>query len=41
MAVDVDADVSDDAGAGTNSGKQFYQTAYCTGVVIVSGRPTQ
>jgi len=41
MAVDADANMSDDAGTGTESGKQFYQTAYCMGVVIVSGCPTQ
>jgi len=41
MAVDVDADVIDDAGMGIESGKQFYRTAYCTGVVIVSGHPMQ
>lgn len=41
MAVDIDADLSDDVCVGTDSGKRFYRTAYYMGVVIVSGCPTQ
>ena len=41
MAIDVSADVTADTQAETESGKQFYWTAFCTGAESVSGRPTQ